>query len=238
MPESYSLVISDTVRTLSFSDYGFNEPVFLLENNTQLHFHGANDEILKDLVYTIIKQPRNLLTHLQRITLCYEKNNETQLSAALMDLFVVLEEAGDAIKQRMLVGARNHLSTPLFEQLQAYLNASQLIQGNVYTVLTRGLESRNDLVLVQQNDAVNSIKHDPLQIAREYIEYSQLEEAVKVLESAILEMPQRSEIHTDLIELYQSTNDRDGFNKMQLALAKINHPMQAQWDVLNAYFNQ
>jgi len=238
MPESYSLVISDDVHTLSFSDYGFNEPVFLLENNTQLHFHGANDEILKDLVYTIIKQPRNLLTHVQRIMLCYERNNETQLSAALMDLFVVLEEAGDAIKQRMLVGARNHLSTSLFEQLQTYLSASQLIQGNIYTVLTRGFEPKIDLILVQHNDAVNSVKYDPVQIAREYIEYSQLEEAVKVLELAILEMPQRSEIHVDLIELYQSTNDRDGFNKMQLALAKINHPMQAQWDDLNAYFNQ
>ena len=238
MPESYSLVISDAVRTLSFSDYGFNEPVFLLENNTQLHFHGANDEILKDLVYTIIKQPRNLLTHLQRITLCYEKNNETQLSAALMDLFVVLEEAGDAIKQRMLVGARKHLSTPLFEQLQAHLNASQLIQGNIYTVLSSGRESNNNLVLVQHNDSDKNEKHDPLQIARDYIEYSQLEDAVKVLESAILEMPQRSELHADLIELYQSTNNQDGFNKMQLALANINHPMQMQWDALNSYFNQ
>jgi len=238
MPESYSLVISDTVRTLSFSDYGFNEPVFLLENNTQLHFHGANDEILKDLVYTIIKQPRNLLTHLQRITLCYEKNNETQLSAALMDLFVVLEEAGDAIKQRMLVGARKHLSTPLFEQLQTYLNASQLIQGNIYTVLSSGRESNNNLVLVQHSDSDKNEKHDPLQIARDYIEYSQLEDAVKVLESAILETPQRSELHSDLIELYQSTNNQDGFNKMQLALANINHPMQVQWDALNSYFNQ
>lgn len=59
-----------------------------------------------------------------------------------------------------------------------------------------------------------------------------------MLESAIIETPQRSELHADLIELYQSTDDLEGCNKMQLALAKINHPMQIQWDALNSYFNQ
>ncbi|MBE0470827.1 MAG: hypothetical protein IBX55_15135 [Methyloprofundus sp.] len=241
MPENYSLVISDEVHALDFSD-DFNEPVFFLENNKQLHLSAANDAIndaiLRDLIYAIIRRPGNLLAHLQRITLCYENNKELQLSAALMDLFIVLEGAGHAIKQRMLAGVRTHLSASLFEQLQAYLNAPHLILGNAYTVLSTGRESNIALVLVHSDDADISKKYDPLQVARDFIEYSQLEEAVKVLEAALLDTPQRSELHTDLIELYQSTNDRDSFNKMQRALAKINHPMQAQWAALNTYFNQ
>jgi len=239
MQENFSLVIRDELHVVDYSDVGFNEPGFLLENNKQLYFQGANDAMLRDLVYTLIKQPRNLLVHLQRIVICYEKNNEVQLSAALMDLFFVLDGVGNAIKQRMLAGSRKHLSTVLFEQLQTYINAPQFIQGNVYTVLTPGWEPNDDLLLVQRNASNNKREeYDPLQVARDYIEYSQLEEAVKVLELAILEDPQRTELHTDLIELYQFTNDYDGFNKMQLALENINHPMQAQWAALKSYFNQ
>jgi len=239
MQENFSLVIRDELHVVDYSDVGFNEPGFLLENNKQLYFQGANDAMLRDLVYTLIKQPRNLLVHLQRIVICYEKNNEAQLSAALMDLFFVLDGVGNAIKQRMLAGSRKHLSTVLFEQLQTYINAPQFIQGNVYTVLTPGWEPNDDLLLVQRNASNNKREeYDPLQVARDYIEYSQLEEAVKVLELAILEDPQRTELHTDLIELYQFTNDYDGFNKMQLALENINHPMQAQWAALKSYFNQ
>ena len=108
----------------------------------------------------------------------------------------------------------------------------------MYTVLTSGWESSNELSLVQDNTSSSKEEYDPLQVARDYIEYSQLEEAVKVLEQAIIDDPQRTELHADLIELYQSTADYNAFNKMQLALEKVNHPMQAQWDALNSYFNQ
>ncbi|MCF7971520.1 MAG: hypothetical protein K9L22_10205 [Methylococcaceae bacterium] len=238
MQENFSLVISGGIHSVDYSDIAFNEPVFFLENNKQLYFQDASDEMLRDLVYTLIKQPRNLLIHLQRIIICYEKNNEAQLSAALMDLFVVLDGVGNAIKQRMLAGSRKHLSTPLFEQLQTYIDTPQCIQSNIYTVLTLGWEPNDELRLVQRSNSNKSEEYDPLQVARDYIEYSQLEEAVKVLELAILDDPQRTELHTDLIELYQFTNDYDGFNKMQLALAKINHSMQAQWAALHSYFKQ
>ena len=238
MQENFSLVIRDELHAVDYSDVNLNEPVFLLENNKQLYFQGANDEMLRELVYTLTRQPRNLLVHLQRIIICYEKNNEAQLSAALMDLFVVLEKRGGAIKHRMLAGSREHLSAALFEQLQAYIDAPQFIPGNMYTVLTSGWESSNELSLVQDNTSSSKEEYDPLQVARDYIEYSQLEEAVKVLEQAIIDDPQRTELHADLIELYQSTADYNAFNKMQLALEKVNHPMQAQWDALNSYFNQ
>jgi hypothetical protein len=52
MQEINSLVVSGKVLALNFSDDIFNEPSFLLENNKQLYFYGANDDILKHLVYT------------------------------------------------------------------------------------------------------------------------------------------------------------------------------------------
>jgi len=238
MQLSYPLVISNEVSAYECADSGLNESHFVLSGSTQLHFSDANDHVLSGIIYTIIKQPTNLLAHIQRITFCYEHSKDEQLSAALIDLFVILENVGATLKTRMLSGVAKHLPSAVVKQLQSYLNDYRLIQGNEYSVLTAGIESNELLVLVQanENEAKPDLTHDPLQIARDYIEYSQLDEAIQVLEEAIIKTPERSELHNDLLELYQSTDNSEAFKNMQRILASINHPMQPQWDALNFYF--
>ena len=237
MTESYPLVTGDEKSKHDFVEFECSEPVFLLQNNKLLHIKEVNSYMLNFLVSSILRDPNNLLIHLQRITLCYEHKNEDQLYAAVVDFFVVLQDAGLLIKQRILAGSRKHLSPILWEHLQIYLSDYHLIQGNIYTVLTSGIENNIDLV-ASQTDKKVALDYDPLQIARDYIEYSQLDEARKTLETAILEHPDYNELHEDLLELYKSTNNIEAFNEVKFALSEINHPMQSQWDALNSYFTQ
>jgi len=237
MNKSYPLVIGDVTGTYDFSGLECSEPSFLLQNNKHLHLSEANDQVLKFLVCSILRKPKALLVHLQRITLCYEQQNEEHLYAALADLFVVLQDAGQSIKRRMLLGSRKHLAPPLMQQLQSYLDGKHVIQGNLHTVLTSGIESNNEMVLSQISEEADS-EHDPLQIARDYIEYSQLDQAKEVLENAILVSPENTELHEDLLELYKSTRNVDAFNSMLHALSEVKHPMQAQWDELSTYFTK
>lgn len=231
------LVICDEGSTLDFEKNDDYEPVFLLQNNKHFCINETNEEVLKYLVFSIRRKPKNLLTHLQRIMMCYQRNNEAQLYASLVDFFMVLQDSGLAIKKRVLAGARNQLSSSSVQSLLSSLNNKGLLQGNSYSVLTPGIESSDALVSpAAVVDAVES-NHDPLVIAHDYIEYSQLEEARIVLEEAILSTPERAELHKELLELYQATRNVDAFNSMLLALSKINHPMEAQWSELNAYFN-
>ena len=237
MNESYPLITDSVVSHPDFAGYECNEPVFLLEGNEFLHVKEVNSLMLNFLVSSVLRTPRNLFIHLQRIALCYELKNEDKLYAALVDFFVVLQNAGLSIKKRMLAGSRNQLSPLLVQRLQTYLSDDPLIQGNIYSVLTSGIESNIELVL----PLVGSMRgedEDPLQIARDFIEYSQLDEAREMLETAILTTPDYIELHEDLLELYKVTKDVDAFNEMKFALSEINHPMQAQWDALNSYFNQ
>ena len=237
MNESYLLVAGGEESKRDFAEFEYSEPVFVLQNNRHLHIKEVNSYMLNFLVASILRNPKDLLIHLQRITLCYKQKNEDQLYAALVDFFVVLQGAGLSIKQRMITGSRNHLSPLLWHRLQIYLSDYQLIQGNIYSVLTSGLESNIELVVSQTDNRVAQ-DHDPLQLARDYIEYSQLDEAREMLETAILASPDYIELHEDLLELYKSTNNIDAFHEMKFSLSEINHPMQAQWDALNSYFMQ
>ena len=237
MSESYPLVIGGEDNKQNFAEFEYIEPVFLLPSNKLLSKAEANSLMLHFLMYSILRKPKNLFVHLQRISLCYEQKNEAQLYAALVDFFVVLQGAGFSIRQRMLGGVRNQLSPELLQRLQSYLSDYRLIQGNIYTILTSGIESNNELVVLATDNMLPS-DYDSLQIARDFIEYSQLDEARETLEAAIFADPDYMELHEDLLELYKVTKNIDAFNDMKFALSEINHPMQTSWDALNSYFNQ
>jgi len=238
MNDNYSLVLGGDANTLDYAEFEETEPVFLLYDNTRLQIKQANPYTLTYLAASIARNPRNLLLHLQRIIYCCQgQYNEEQLYAALVDFFVVLQNAGLSIKRRMLECSRKHLSPVLWDRLQVYCTDHTLIHGNIYTVLTTGLESNMELV-IDQTDIGRTADFDPLQIARDYIEYSQLDEAREMLETAILSNPDTVELHEDLLELYKTTNNIEAFNKMKTILSEIYHPMKGQWDALNSYFTE
>jgi len=233
MNESYPLVICDNV----IDEYNINEPVFLVRNSLQLHFNDTSDEALKLLTFAVRKKPKDLMTHMQRIMICYEHKEEAQLYAAVADFFMVLKGVGLAIKQRIFTGVRSKLSADSQQNLLVAINDNNLVIGNTYCVLTSGIENHSEMVLVPVKSKINLV-HDPLQIARDYIEYSQLEQAQKVLEEAVLSDPQQIEIHNDLLELYRLTNNNDGFNKVYATLSDVPHPMKSQWNDLKTYFDK
>ncbi len=239
MSESYSLVINKGEES-DAEVFVWSEPVFFMNNNHALHCGQEGDEVLRYLVFSIRQQPKNLLKHLQRIIFCYEKRDQQRLYAALSDFFIILQSAGRALKIRMLGGSKKQLPDDLFNRLQLSVDNKQDIIGNKFSVLTTGVESNTEsLIIINDSLDNNSVdNYDPVQIARDFVEFSQLDEAIKLLETAVLENPERDEIHRDLLELYQSTRDVDAFNKMKVSLAHITHSMQDEWDKLNIYFNQ
>mgnify|MGYP006276854891 CR=1 FL=1 len=105
---------------------------------------------------------------------------------------------------------------------------------NQYSVLARGLEGSDRLV--EQSKQPVQISIDPLELARDYIEYSQLDEAKSVLEKAILQQPERVELHHELLDLYRSTRDASGFNIMLNELSELKVELIDEWKQLNTYF--
>jgi hypothetical protein len=80
--------------------------------------------------------------------------------------------------------------------------------------------------------------HDPLDIARDFIAYSQLDAAMDTLERAILVDVERQALQDDLLELYKATYSFERFEKMYDALSVQTRTIPAGWDELKGFFNE
>ncbi|MCI0734090.1 MAG: hypothetical protein L0Y38_09760, partial [Methylococcaceae bacterium] len=79
---------------------------------------------------------------------------------------------------------------------------------------------------------------DPLQQARDYLEYCQIDEARMVLERAVLENPERMDIQTELLELYQAGRDLENFKKLYRELMDSGIPLAADWSAVSELLSE
>jgi hypothetical protein len=237
MNTNLPLITCDDETTLepvlvSFFSLQKSKRLFLVEPPPDMDF-------LNTLVFRIAKKPRCLLTHLQRIYYCYQAQLADQLYAALVDLLIVLNRRGSAISRRMVIGARSVLSVNQLKTLLRYLQNTnidyRLLPGNHYSIFSKGIIGTTNMLHITDKKRTDI---DPLMLARDFIEYSQLEEALTVLEAAILEQPDRLELHEELLTLYQSTRNVSSFNQMYSELTHSGLDVPDAWQFVNAYFKE
>ncbi|MDO9213521.1 MAG: hypothetical protein Q7U23_06775, partial [Methylococcales bacterium] len=196
-----------------------------------------NDEALEKLVFLIAKKPKCLINHVQRIYYCFQENLGEQLYAALVDLLIILNKQGQAISWRMVLGTKSQLTTEQFQELKSYLKGNQVstsrLMGNRYSVFSKGLVGVNKMIQQIENEVKED---DPLMIALDHIEYSQLDEAKTVLEEAILLQPERLDLQQELFDLYKLTGDSNRFHQLLANLTRLGVSMTDDWNQLNNYF--
>lgn len=194
-------------------------------------------ELLEKLVFNIARKPRHLLSHVQRIYLCYKNSWSDQLFAALADFMFVLNGRGRAISQRLLFGAKSGLTKDqvrILQDVSVSGSKASRLSAYQYSIFSKGLEGTD--VLVQQAGKTKAVNYDPLDIARDHIEYSQLEEAKQVLEQAIFADPDRAELQQELLGLYRSTRDNGRFMQMLDQMQQFGYALTDGWDSLQNFF--
>jgi len=197
-----------------------------------------DNDFLEKRVFRLSRNPKCLITHVQRIYYCFHMQLDEQLNAALVDFLVILNRQGKEISWRMVTGAKSRLSSKQFAVLYDYLKDDHaninLLPGNQFSIFTKGLTGTDHII--EQITTPDEHSHDPLAIARDYIEYSQLEEAKRFLEKAVLEQPARLDLHHELLTIYKSMRDSAGFNRMHAELTRSGVAMPDEWVYLNDYF--
>ena len=195
------------------------------------------DNELERLVFLVTKKPKCLANHMQRIYYCFRKNLNEPLFAAIVDFLIVLNQQGQAISWRVVLGTKSRLKAEQFQELKTYLkntNANaNLLQGNQYSVFSKGLVGGCKMIQQLENDA---LENDPLVIAIDHIQYCQLDEAKTVLEDAILADPERDDLRLELCDLYKSTRDSSRFHQMLAKLTRLGVNVTDDWNQLNNYF--
>lgn len=202
-------------------------------------FGFSPEQVLESLIFKLAKNPTALAVHLQRIYFCYQQNLTEELFAALVDFLIILEEKGRPLRYRMVKSTKSKLLPEHYTILNRALTLSgeeiKLLQGNMHSLFSRGLIGTS--VLVIEEDKTQQ-QHDPLDIARDFIAYSQLDAAMDTLENAILADLQRQALHDDLLELYRITQSFERFKKMYGALSEQSENIPAVWNELKDLFNE
>lgn len=219
---------------------GFNEPVLFFNLSVQ-----EPVRYLAELVLEIQQHPKNLTAHIERIVICYRENLIEPLYAALLDFLIVLNQRGSAISRRMVGGALSKLTDRqralLLAAINKEINDVSLIEGNSFSIFCRGLSGT--LAMIEKLSKKEFTDSDSLKLAQDAVEYSQLDEAMLILENAIYEQPHKVELHEFLLELYKSTLNRARFEAtfarlLAMESVLVGYSLQQSWSQLEVYFDQ
>ncbi len=188
------------------------------------------------LIHQVSRTPTNLGCHYQRIYHCFTQKNSQHLQAALADLLIILNGKGKGFSSRMISGSSSLLDDSIINLLQQGQTESQRLSCNriKYSLFTQGLIGMTDLIRQKQQ---SSDDRDVLVLANEYIEYSQLDEAMDILEQSI-EQDGRVELQQLLLDLYRATEEKQRFNQTFRNLQMKPIKLIARWQEIDCFFNE
>ena len=192
---------------------------------------------IENLAHQITFNPKNLWCHLQRIFACYKSQQSEQLYAALVDFLFLLSGKGQNLALRMVGGSGKLITTEQQTILLQYLNQPEnsSLPGNQYTVLNHELPGTSKLVEKRQ---LTEAGRDYLGLALDFIEYSELESAMEILEKGVMEAPSRMDIQEQLLELYRTTGNADRFSNTYASLLKYKRKLVSGWKIMELDFSR
>lgn len=186
------------------------------------------------LSYLSAREPGNLVNHVRRIYLHMALEQPDALYGAMMDLYLVLGDKGGDLRHHLLHKARRLLSRERHDLFLTHykqgLRRNQPIPPSQHSVLGNFFSGRKNLVKVQKAQEHSSKKKiDPLELAREELNYGDIALAQRILEEAVLQSPKRLGLHFGLLEVYKHTRSLDDLLKMQERLGGDMDIAQAAW---------
>ena len=228
-----------TCNSQDFDESPVSESMF--DRNTSGFCDGryiSVEKRLERLIFQVSMKPHSLIAHVERVYFCFLNYLNEQLFAALIDLQIILQKRGLALSKRMIHGSKSRLTESQFQTLNLHLSSDHASVATLpcsrYSLFTKGLHSVAELVQVTEER--NKSDLDPLRIARDFVEFSQLKDAISVLEQALLVQPERVELHHELLSLYRSTREQTCFSRTYRHLSQKNVILPKEWMELQEFF--
>ena len=163
----------------------------------------------------IHRNPRNLLSHVQRTILHHAKRDADATYGALVDLYLVLGPRGRGLRENLLEKTKNLLSKKQFSFLSEHID-SGLKAEHITSSISDSCLSRNtgeDLMIVNRTDIGETESTGPLMLARKYIKHGDPSEAQVLLEGALENDAGQEDICEELLTLYRDHSMQEAFFK-------------------------
>jgi hypothetical protein len=187
------------------------------------------------LAHISAREPDNLLNHVRRIYLHLALLQSGPLYGAMLDLYLVLGDKGQGLRNHLLQKARNLLSHEEHDLFLTHtkpgLHSYQPLPASPHSVLGNFFSGEMRLVTelkVEHSSANREI--DPLELAKAELDYGDISVAQEILEVALLKSPTRLGLHYGLLEIYKHTRSLDDLLAMKERLGEAASIAQAAWN--------
>lgn len=161
------------------------------------------------------RNPRNLLSHVQRTLLHFSMGKADATYGALVDLFLILGPRGPALRENLLGKTKGLLSEDQFHFLSTRIDAGLKTEDVKSSVAGACLAkiSSGDLNIVNRTDIDAVDSSDPLTLARECLQQKDPAAAQLILEGALENDPGQEDVCKDLLTLYRENSMSDAFSR-------------------------
>lgn len=186
------------------------------------------------LSHKISKTPHDLTAHLHRIIAAHYSRNSDHLYGALLDLFIVLDKRGFALRQRLL----NKFSPALTSVQHQAMRQGLLFGINAVEVLPQSYCSRfatgmvGKAGIVAKTGLTAELEYTVLDEVRDLIDSGLFDDARRMLEEAISRQPGDEALNKELIDLFSYTRDKDAFLGTQEYFSDLELALADEWQKL------
>jgi tetratricopeptide (TPR) repeat protein len=187
------------------------------------------------LAHISSQEPANLLNHVRRIVIHQKYKQPEQLYGAMVDLYIALGDKGERLRFSLLKKSRNLISQERYDLFLACfkhgLQPHHSLPASQYSVLGNFFSGEMRFVSEQEvTQHTDNRRSDPLEIAKEELNYGNVTVAQQILEQAILQSPSRLGLHYGLLEIYRYTRSLDDLIDMENQLGENIGNAQTAWN--------
>jgi len=155
--------------------------------------------------HTIIRNPNNLGLHTHRVFFAMNYKEGAFLPGSLFDLFYVLDNAGEALRIRLLKASIPFLSNKELHRFAYWIKSDNKKQYKYRwmagSVLSEGLFGADQELISKTANVPANTCLSPLEEARSCIEYGQLDMAQTILQDALKNAASNSETQALQLEM-------------------------------------
>lgn len=210
-------------------------PIFTQAENRSLFLASDDIERLHQFQqHSLRHEPSDLRRHVQFIFSLMRQVSvkREDLFAALVDLFIVLNHHGFALRQRMIDAAKPFLldeDCHFFQQhLQSGLSAKTPLPISCPSILTEAYTGRADHIKkhIIKPTAQHISEHEQ---ALDFIEQGDLESAIHLLQELLYQRPSNEQIAEDLINTLRHAEQEQKLAEIQHWFIENNLPLPNCW---------
>lgn len=186
------------------------DPMFLLDASSALDVADWCEPSLaaEFLDREVVRAPRQLTRHVQRVLLHVRTRNVELLQAALIDAFIALGPAGTALKRRLLAHALPLLQPTQRQWLEAALG-SGLRPDDPHAAVSGSILSRCVIGRLDYIERCETVRDQRATVeeARALLEEGDIESAQSLLEAALAASEDDIEVRAELRGIYLATRN-------------------------------